>query len=93
MSVADFNDSVTRLLQAREWGLYKVSISSRSTPVSPPVHTLPYLSMAVKHEVTLYDVRSTLDPPAWSPNVWRVRYGVRHLHLRGMLKYYSTASF
>ncbi|KZT03253.1 uncharacterized protein LAESUDRAFT_729286 [Laetiporus sulphureus 93-53] len=30
--------------------------------------------MAFKHFITLYDVRSTLDPPAWSPNVWKVRF-------------------
>ncbi|KZT64209.1 hypothetical protein DAEQUDRAFT_678990 [Daedalea quercina L-15889] len=37
--------------------------------------------MAVKHEITLYDVRSTLNPPAWSPNVWKIRFILNYKRL------------
>lgn len=37
--------------------------------------------MAVKHEITLYDVRCTLDPPAWSPNVWKIRFVLNYKRL------------
>lgn len=30
--------------------------------------------MTYKQRIVLYDVRSKLDPPAWSPNVWKVRF-------------------
>lgn len=30
--------------------------------------------MPAKHLIKLYDVRCNLDPPAWSPNVWKTRF-------------------
>ncbi|PCH43179.1 hypothetical protein WOLCODRAFT_74362 [Wolfiporia cocos MD-104 SS10] len=37
--------------------------------------------MAIKHTITLYDVRSTLSSPAWSPNVWKIRFILNYKRL------------
>ncbi|KZT63197.1 hypothetical protein DAEQUDRAFT_680784 [Daedalea quercina L-15889] len=37
--------------------------------------------MVAKHLIILFDINSTLSPPAWSPNVWCTRFVLNYKHL------------